>query len=198
MMDKFEEKILNLKIPEISDKFLEYELKEKLEKRFFYNKFRLPYHVAFGSALVMLVLTVSFVINPNIAHKINLAISGKNIEQIAEVVKSSPLEQEEITPQEFQGFEGLAQLEKQNEQIVNGETVTDENGEIKTIKYLDPDDFEEGKVYMIRKYKSQDQQGMIMINEIENRNSNKGVIRKMWGNGEKNSFSYYSNSIIYL
>lgn len=181
MMDKFEEKLVNLKIPEISDTYLEYELKEKLEKKFFYNKFRLPYHLAFGSALAMLLLTVSLVINPNIAHKLNQAISGKNIQEFAEADKIVPAEKEEVTAQEFQGFEGLAQLDRQNEKLATEttKTVTDENGEIKTIKYLNPDDFEEGKVYMIRKYKSQDQQGIIMINEIENKNSSKGVIRKM-------------------
>ena len=48
-----------------------------------------------------------------------------------------------------------------------------------TIKYLNPDDFEEGKVYLIRRYKSQDKQGVIMINEVESRDSGKGVIRKI-------------------
>ena len=178
-MDKFEEKIINLKIPEIEDKYLEYELKEKLEKKLFYNKFKLHYHVAFGSALVMLLLTVSLVINPNIAHKINQAVSGKNTIQVAETFELNSIEEQQPTSQEFIGFEGLAQLDKQDELLVNEKTVTDKNGEIQTIKYLNPEDFEEGKVYMIRKYKSQDEQGMIMINEIENRNSTKGVIRKM-------------------
>jgi len=178
-MDKFEEKLINLKIPDIKDKYLEYDLKERLEKKLFYQKFKLPYQIAFSSAIVMFVLTISLVVNPDIANKINQAISGKTPSQVAETIEPKDAIVQEFAPQEWKGFEGLAQLEKQNEQIVNGETVTDENGEIKTIKYLDPDDFEEGKVYMIRKYKSQDQQGMIMINEIENRNSNKGVIRKM-------------------
>jgi hypothetical protein len=130
----------------------------------------------------MLLLTVSFVINPNIAHKLNKAISGNHTEQVAEVDEidiPNNDEEQKVSPQEFQGFEGLAQLDKQDEALATEKTVIDENGEIQTIKYLNPDDFEEGKVYMIRKYKSQDQQGMIMINEIENRNSTKGVIRKM-------------------
>lgn len=182
-MDKFEEKLINLKIPEISDSFLEYELKEKLEKKLFYNKFKLPYQIAFGSAMAMLILTISLVINPNIANTINYAISGKNTEDIAELSEPLDSETQDVTTQEWQGFEGLAQLDKQNEKLATEttKTITDENGKIKTIKYLNPDDFEEGKVYMIRKYKSQDQQGIIMINEIENKNSAKGVIRKMWG-----------------
>jgi len=175
-MDKFEEKLFNLKIPEISDKYLEFELKERLEKKFFYHNFKLPYRVAFASAIAMFILTISFVINPDIAHQINYVISGNRTEQVAETINKP---EQKITPQEWKGFEGLAQLNKEDEEIVTEKTVTDENGEIKTIKYLNPDDFEEGKVYMIRKYKSQDQQGIIMINEIENRNSAKGVIRKM-------------------
>ncbi len=180
-MDKFEEKLINLKIPEISDKYLEYELKEKLEKKFFYNKFKLPYQLAFGSAIAMLILTISFVVNPNIAGKINNAISGKNPQQIAETDLVPSHDNHPETVEAWQGFEGLAQLDKNNENMINEKTktITDENGEIKTIKYLNPDDFEEGKVYMIRKYKSPDQQGIIMINEIENRSSSKGVIRKM-------------------
>lgn len=179
-MDKFEEKLFNLKIPEISDKYLEYELKEKLEKKLFYNKFKLPYQIAFSSALIMFVLAISFVVNPNIANRINSAIRGNNPNQIAQVdeLDANSSDQASST-QDFTGFEGLAQLDKQNTNLAKNQskTITDENGEIKTIKYLNPDDFEEGKVYMIRKYKSQDQQGMIMINEINN--SSKGVIRKM-------------------
>jgi hypothetical protein len=129
----------------------------------------------------MFILTVSLVINPDIAGKINNAISGKDTQQIAEADLLPEEENSRKQSEEWKGFEGLAELDKKNEAMINDETntVTDENGEIKTIKYLNPDDFEEGKVYMIRKYKSQDQQGIIMINEIENRNSAKGVIRKM-------------------
>lgn len=180
-MDKFEEKLINLKIPEISDKYLEYDLKERLEKKLFYNKFKLPYQLAFGSAIAMFILTISFVVNPDIANKINYAFSGKSPELIAESSQTTDIEKQEAVSQEWKGFEGLAELDKKNEKLINEQsrTVTDENGEIKTIKYLNPDDFEEGKVYMIRKYKSQDQEGIIMINEIENRTSAKGVLRKM-------------------
>ncbi len=174
-MEKFEEKLLNLKIPEISDKYLEYELKEKLEKKLFYNKFKVPYRIAFSTALAMFFLAISFVVNPNFANKINYAIRGvSNQEQVAET-------QNGIKAEDFQGFEGLGQLAKGNDQETNSQiaTVSDEDGEIKTIKHLNPDDFEEGKIYMLRKYKSQDKQGVIMINEIQNNNSTKGVIRKM-------------------
>ncbi len=178
MMDKFEEKLFNLKIPEISDKYLEYDLKERLEKKLFYNKFKLPYQIAFTSALLMFILTISLVINPDIANRINSSFSRNNASQLAEVNPVENIDHNKtLSPDDFVGFEGLAYVNKEHENMTGVQTVADENDEIKTIKYLNPDDFEEGKVYMIRKYKSQDQQGMIMINEINN--SSKGVIRKM-------------------
>lgn len=182
MMDKFEEKLFNLKIPEISDKFLEYELKEKLEKKLFYNKFKLPYHIAFTSALAMFILAISFVVNPDIASKINYVFAGKDKSQIAQAQKVEAVNnQDDIQAESFYGFEGLAKIEKQTDNLAAAtvQETTDTKGEIKTIKYLNPDDFEEGKIYMIRKYKGQDQEGIIMINEIENNNNNRGVIRKM-------------------
>ncbi len=181
-MDKFEDKLLNLKIPEITDKYLEYELKERLEKKFFYNKFKIPYRIAFSSALAMFFLTISFVINPNIANKINYAIRGENNKQIVQNKEDNQAELSNIaSSQDFIGFEGLSQIANDNVAIDQSKltSVADNKGNIKTIKYLNPDDFEEGKIYMIRKYKSQDQQGIIMINEIQNQNSAKDVIRKM-------------------
>lgn len=180
-MEKFEDKLFNLKIPEITDKYLEYDLKEKLEKKFFYNKFKIPYRIAFSSALAMFFLAISFVVNPNIANKINYVIRGVPVQEQTNNNQQVAESHNKTESQEFKGFEGLGQLASQNDQNTDSQlaTVAYEDGEIKTIKYLNPDDFEEGKIYMIRKYKSQDKQGVIMINEIQNQSSSKGVIRKM-------------------
>lgn len=181
MMDKFEEKLLNLKIPEISDKFLEYDLKERLEQKLFYQKFKLPYRIAFGSALVMFLFTLSIVIKPDLADSINNKIRGKSAEQIAEVTEPQPNNNQLAPTPEWTGFEGLALLEKEtvNSLSQDNSTSVRGNGELEPIQNLHQDDFEEGKVYMIRKYKSPDQQGIIMINEMENSSSSKGVIRKI-------------------
>lgn len=177
-MKKFEEKLSKVEIPEISDMFLEYELKEKLEKKYFYHRFKLPFRVALGSALVMFIFTLSIVIKPDIATNINYAFTKESNNQIVENSQQDEAS-ESVSTDQWQGFEGLATLDNHNPMLNFDEmrSVSDTTNE--TIKYLNPDDFEEGKVYLIRRYKSQDKQGVIMINEVESRDSGKGVIRKI-------------------
>lgn len=178
-MKKFEEQLTKVEIPEISDIFLEYELKEKLEKKYFYQKFKLPYRIAMGSALVLFMFALSIVIKPDIATNINYAFTRDTDGQIAENSIEDAKNNEGGTSDQWQGFEGLAMLDNHNPMLKSDEMLSVSDSTNEAIQYLNPDDFEEGKVYMIRRYKSQDKQGVIMINEVESRDSGKGVIRKI-------------------
>ena len=179
-MDKFEEKLTNLEVPEIKDTFLHYELKEKLERKYFHQKFKLPYRIAFGSALAMFLFTLSVVIKPDIATSINYAFTGDSDSQLVANSKIDAVTSEGPATDQWKGFEGLAMLDNQNPRLKSDDlqAVSDTTND-NAIQFLDPDDFEEGKVYMIRRYKSQDKQGVIMINEMEDRGSARGKIRKI-------------------
>lgn len=179
-MDKFEEKLTNLEVPEVNDTFLHYDLKEKLERKYFHQKFKLPYRIAFGSALTMFLFALTIVIKPSIATTINYALTKDTNNQLATNSKIDAVASEGPSTDQWLGFEGLAMLDNQNPRLNSEELqAVSDTTDGKTIQYLNPDDFEEGKVYMIRRYKSQDKQGVIMINEMEDRGSARGVIRKI-------------------
>lgn len=179
-MDKFEEKLTNLEVPEVNDTFLHYDLKEKLERKYFHQKFKLPYRIAFGSALAMFLFALTIVIKPGIATTINYAFTRDSESQLVANSQTDAVTSEGPATDQWKGFEGLAMLDNQNPKLQSEElqavsdTTTDN-----AIQFLNPDDFEEGKVYMIRRYKSQDKQGVIMINEMEDRGSARGKIRKI-------------------
>ena len=173
-MDKFEEKLLSIETPDIEDNFLKYDLKEKLEKKYFKTSYHKAYRVALSSAFMLLVVSMSFVVKPDLANKINVALLGKD--------ETSKVTQEQVQVakgDDWKGFEGLAEVAKSNPSQNDKsqfQMVSDED--VKTINFIKPDDFEEGKVYMIRRYKSEDTNGIILINEL-NDNPAKGKIKKM-------------------
>ncbi|OQY39744.1 MAG: hypothetical protein B6226_01305 [Candidatus Cloacimonetes bacterium 4572_65] len=172
-MKQFEKQLEELVIPEIEDKLLKYDLKERLENHYFKRNFKVAFQLAFSSSIVLVIALGIMVLRPSIATDLNRTIvKGETEESIVQDVESY---------QQYKGFEGLSELSNNStsSDIVTPQIENVNDTSIKTINYLKPDDFEEGKYYLIHKYKSEDEKGIILINEINNSSSNRNPIKKM-------------------
>ncbi len=173
-MEKFEERLANLKIPEIEDISLKYELRDKIQNKYFRKTYHNSFRFALSSAFLFLILSMVLVIKPSLASKANNLVMGENSPK-TEVTKSVESDNNE----QINGFEGLSAIAKNKMETQKDKQYNVvNNNNIQTINSINPDDFEEGKIYMIRKIQRENSDGIILINEIES-NNNRKVIRKM-------------------
>lgn len=156
-MNKFEENLKNLNIPDINDNKLKYELKEKLEEKYFNKNFRLAFRVSTAFAVFLALTVFTFVFYPQITSNINDTIVG-NSNVIAQKRVISDYNANEIIPP-TRDFSNLDQIAVNNHNVT--ETATD------TTHFLQPEDIEEGKVYMVRKRKTDNNRSIILINEVK-------------------------------
>jgi hypothetical protein len=151
-MKKLENILDNLKVPQLEDDPFEHELRRKLTNRYFNNRPNYRFRSKFVTVLALLLLTftVSTIVEPGIAVKLNNFAFNKPLEAETDTINDEELDR--------------LMAEQLNE---NMKYTSIYNPEL--MDKLDPSDFKEDKAYLIRKYTSSTQGSVMMISEFDNK-----------------------------
>ena len=165
-MKDLENKLLELEIPTLESDPFEHELRRNLVNRFFQKEkdYKRYFRWSIGFAALMAVFGFWTIINPQIAVGLN---------EIAFQKTEFPDEESQVMEPSHDGISDYAlALDKYNELMDNMQTTSIYNPRLSG--KLNPENFEEDRAYLIRKYTSQTEGSVMIVSEI-NQKPNKSA-----------------------
>ena len=143
-MKNFENELQKIKVPVLKDDHFEQELRQELEKKYFYprNGYRLKFKFAIGTACLLAIFSFSTILYPKIALKINKFAFQK--QKLFEKERIEETIQPEIDNMRYTSIYSPKLVDKVN-----------------------PSEFKEDKAYVIRKYTSADQGSVMIVSEFK-------------------------------
>jgi len=148
-MKNLENLLHNIEVPKLENDPFEHELKRRLTKKYFDKMpgYKLKLSLATAFAAVLFFFTISTIIEPQIAVKLNQLTFNKPAENQENDINEEELDR--LLAEQLN--ENLRYTSIYNPELMNK---------------LDPADFEEDKAYIIRKYTSNTQGSVMMISEF--------------------------------
>ncbi len=140
-MNKFEDRIEKMEIPEIKNYELQNKLRQKLVRKYFNveRKYKKRYKLATAFACLLVIYLISTILKPKIADDINrFAFQKEEIEEI----------EEELVPID----DYIKQTSIYNPKLANK---------------INPTNYQEEKAYIIRKYVSSKNGNLMIISEFD-------------------------------
>lgn len=152
-MKDLEIKLEKMSIPQIEDEQFEYQLRRKLLDRYYQktNSYRFRFRAAIAFSCLLLIFGCITVLNPDIAVKINNIAFQKNIKIVP-------------TDQDCSALENLAYTSIYNPNLTSK---------------LDPEKFEEDKTYLVRKYVSSEEGGLMIVSEFDQKQQKKQSAKRI-------------------
>lgn len=142
-MKNFEKAIEKIKVPNIEHDPYEAKLRASIFNKYFdrSKRYNTKFYYAAGFASVLLVFTLISIFNPSITYKINQFAFNDQTEELPQV--------EEVN--------------QQKEDFLRYTSIHNPNLSQK----LDPNDFEEDRAYLIRKYTSNTEGSVMVVSEFK-------------------------------
>ncbi len=141
-MDKFEEKLMNMKVekPEITN--FRHELKRDLINKFVHEKnYQTQFRLAFGFSCIMLFFTILTIFDPRVAVKLNEITFNSYQNQVEELDFSNPAP-----------FQNLQYTTINNPKLM---------------EQIDAEGYEEEKAYIIRQYRGENKKPVMVVSEFK-------------------------------
>ncbi|MCF7793321.1 MAG: hypothetical protein K9N09_04435 [Candidatus Cloacimonetes bacterium] len=152
-MKDLEIKLENMSVPQIEDEQFEYKLRRDLLDRYHQktNNYRFRFRAAMAFCCLLLVFGCATILNPDVAVKINNMAFKKDI-------KIVPADQDCFS------LENLAYTSIYNPNLTSK---------------LDPDKFQEDKTYLVRKYVSSEEGGVMIVSEFDQKQNKKQSAKRI-------------------
>ena len=140
-MKDLEQILEKMPIPGKEDEQFEYKLRRELLDKYHKttNGYKLKFKVAVAFSCLMLIFGCTTIIKPDIALKLNNLAFNKS----TKIVSSE---------QDYSGMENLAYTSIYNPNLTSK---------------LDPEKFQEDKTYLVRKYTSSEEGGLMIVSEFD-------------------------------